>query len=283
MMKKWIMAFLAVAAAGVLQAKQLNSPDPNTSWMEDGTEIETAETPGAGQWRIFPDERSLEIKPKEDGKGFCFTAPDKKGRKTSTRLKFSPDFPYLVFRITDFELLEGYRNWTMRVGLGPMMISQVKIPQKGLYVFDLYQNLSEKEAERKTGYLTLWLNDLRLDMEYIKLVRKPDYAVRADCADPAIKPGSRVKFTAELEEAAEDVSLSLVTTGVPRTIKVNGETKIPLKPMDKTRKLWTAEIEIGSIEIKKPLSRFKCFMKMDVLGGALDEPVWVGLPYPIEK
>ena len=283
MMKKWIMAFLAAAAAGAVQAKQLNSPDPNTSWMEDGTEIEAAEGTGSGQWKIFPNGREMEIKSKEDGKGFSLISPDKNGRKTATRLKFSPEYPYLVFRVTDFEVMPGYSSWTIRVGLGPMLVGQVKTPQKGIYVFDLYQNLSEKEAERNAGYLTLWLNNLRLDLESIKMVKKPGYVVRAECADPEIKPGSRVKFTAELEEAAEDVSITLVTTGVPRTIKVNGETKIQLKPADKAQKIWTAEVEIGSIDIKKSLSRFKCFMKMNVLGGALDEPVWVGLPYPIEK
>lgn len=282
-MKKWIMTFLAVAAAGAVQAKQLKNPDPNTLWMEDGKEIETSEQPKASQWRLIPGDRMLEIKSKEDGNGFSFIAPDKKGRKSSTLLKFSPDYPYLVFRVTDCEIFPGYCSWTVQIGLGPMRVSQVKTPQKGIFVFDLYQNLSEKEAEKKNGYLTVWLNDLRLDLEYMKLVKKPDYVVHAECADPEIKPGSRVKFTAELAEMAEDVSITLVTTEVPRTIKVNGGTKIQLKPVDKTQKLWEAEVQIDSIDIKKPLSRFKCFMKMDVLGGALDEPVWVGLPYPVKK
>lgn len=282
-MKKWIMTFFAVAAAAAVQAKQLKNPDPNTLWMEDGKEIETSEQPKASQWRLIPGDRMLEIKSKEDGNGFSFIAPDKKGRKSSTLLKFSPDHPYLVFRVTDCEIFPGYCSWTVQIGLGPMRVSQVKTPQKGIFVFDLYQNLSEKEAEKKNGYLTVWLNDLRLDLEYMKLVKKPDYVVHAECADPEIKPGSRVKFTAELAEMAEDVSITLVTTEAPRTIKVNGGTKIQLKPVDKAQKLWEAEVQIDSIDIKKPLSRFKCFMKMDVLGGALDEPVWVGLPYPVKK
>jgi len=55
--------------------------------------------------------------------------------------------------------------------------------------------------------------------------------------------------------------------------------KIQLKPTDKTQKIWTAEVEIKSIGIKKAVKRYGLFMKMDVLGGDLDEPVWVGLPY----
>ena len=115
----------------------------------------------------------------------------------------------------------------------------------------------------------------------MKLVKKPDYVVRAECADPEIKPGSKVRFTAELAEEAEDVSISLVTAGVPRPVQVNGKVKIQLKPTDKTQKIWTTEIEIKSIGLKKPCKRHQLFMKMDVLGGDLDEPVWVGLPYGI--
>ena len=42
-----------------------------------------------------------------------------------------------------------------------------------------------------------------------------------------------------------------------------------------------AEIEIKNITLKKSCKRHQLFMKMDVLGGDLDEPVWVGLPYSI--
>ncbi|MBQ9335895.1 MAG: hypothetical protein IJS14_01190 [Lentisphaeria bacterium] len=261
--------------------KKTGQPADNTLWEETGRNIVTAPKPGFKRWLVSAGEKSLEIKSKEDGKGFTFYAPDGKGRKTVTRVNFSPDYPYLVFRITDFELLKGYRNWTMRSDLGLMTVSQVNSLHKGIFVFDLYQNLPEKEAVKKAGYLHFWIYNLRLDLEYLKLVKKPAYVVRAECADPEIKPGSKVKFTAELEEEAEDVSISLFTTGVPRTIKVNGKVKIQLKPADKTQKIWTAEIEVKSIGVKKPLKRFQSFMKMDVLGGDLDEPVWVGLPYPV--
>ncbi len=40
-------------------------------------------------------------------------------------------------------------------------------------------------------------------------------------------------------------------------------------------------MEIKRIGIRKARSRHQTLMKMDVLGGDLDEPVWVGLPYSI--
>ena len=278
-MNKWIIAGILLAA-GIAQAKQLDKPDDNTLWMEDGKEIEIGKL-GLHRWTPANGNKELELKPKEDGKGFSFFARDGAGRKVTTLVRFSPDYRYLVFRITGFEMLKGYRNWTLRTDLGPMVVSQVNALQKGIFVFDLYQNLSEKEAAKKSGYLHFWVYNLRLDLEYLKLVKKPGYVVRAECADPEIKPGSMVKFTAELAEEAEDVSICLTTGGNPRPVKVNGAVKIQLKPVDKTQKVWTAEIEVKNLGIKKPLKRFQAFIKMDVLGGDLDEPVWVGLPYAV--
>ena len=278
-MNKWIIAGVFLAA-GIVQAKQLDKPDDNTLWMEDGKGIEIGK-PGSHCWTPGTGNKALELKPKEDGKGFSFFARDGAGRKITTRVKFSPDYRYLVFRITGFEMLKGYRNWTLRTDLGPMVVNQVNALQKGIFVFDLYQNLPEKEVARKAGRLNIWCYNLRLDLEYLKMVKKPDYVVRAECADPEIKPGSKVKFTAELAEEAEDVSISLFPAGVPRPVKVNGAVKIQLKPTDKTQKVWTAEVEIKSIGLKKAYKRHQLFMKMDVLGGDLDEPMWVGLPYPV--
>ena len=279
-MNKWIMIGLAVAAAGTIQAKQLDNPDDNTLWMENGREIEMGQL-GFHRWTSEDGDKKLELNPKGDGKGFSFFAKDGNGRKVVTVVKVSPEYPYLVFRVTDFELLKGYRNWTVSAAIGSMVSSQVTALQKGIFVFDLFRNLPEKEAARKSSYLRFWCYNLRMDVEYIKMVKKPDYLVRAECADPEIRPGSKVKFTAELAKEAEDVSICLTTSGNPRPVKVNGAVKIQLKPADETQKIWTAEVEIKSIGIAKAVRRHQLFMKMDVLGGELDEPVWTGLPYPV--
>lgn len=278
-MNRWIIAGILLAA-GIAQAKQLDNPDANTLWLEDGNEIELSKGPGFKRWLSIPGKKEIEINPKQDGKGFSLFAKDGTGRKTVTRVHLSPEYPYLTFRITGFDLLQGYRNWTV-VLEGRLVSAQVTTPQKGIFVYDLYQNISEKEKAKKAAYLYFYLYNLRLDLEYVKLVKKPDYVVRAECADREIKPGSKVKFTAELAKEAEDVSITLTSNGHPRPVKVNGSVKIQLKPTDKTQKTWTAEVEVKSIGIAKAVKRHKLFMKMDVLGGELDEPVWVGLPYPV--
>ena len=68
-----------------------------------------------------------------------------------TRVKLSPEYPYLTFRITGFDLLQGYRNWTILLEIGGFGSSQVTTPQKGIFVYDLYQNISEKEKAKKAA------------------------------------------------------------------------------------------------------------------------------------
>lgn len=276
-MRKWIIGTcIAASMVTAVHARQVKNPDENTLWMEDGQEIELGEKTGMFRWTS----PGVEIKAKDNGKGFSFYAKGGKDPKAVTGFHVSPEYPYLTFRITGFDLLNNYRNWTMMVN-GLAVSSQVSTPQKGIYVYDLFQNLPEDAAAKRTRYLTFFIYNLRLDLDYLKLVKKPSYLVRAECADPEIKPGSKVRFTAELEKEAEDVSISLITGGVPQTIKVNGAVKIQLKPADATQKIWTAEVEIKSISVKKAMKRHGVFMKMDVLGGDLDEPVWVGLPFKV--
>ena len=279
-MSKWMIAILIVAGV-TAQAKQLTKPDDNTFWMEDGKEIELGTTPNFKHWCLYKN-KELEIKTKEDGKGFSFSAKAGKGGDTATQVRLSRDYPYLVFRITGMDILQGYTSWAVVMNGIQFFSSQATAPQKGIFVYDLYRNLPEDAAAKKSAYLHFYLTDIRLDFEFIKLVKKPDYVVRAECADSEIKPGSKVKFIAELAREAEDVSITLTTAGKPRPVKVNGELKIQLKPADKTQKIWTAEIEVKSIGLKKAVKRHQLFMKTDVLGGDLDEPVWVGLPYVVK-
>ena len=278
-MNKWLIA-AALLAAGIAQAKQLNNPDENTLWMEDGKDILLSQIPNYKSWCLYKN-KELEIKSKEDGKGFSLFGKDKVNRDTATQIRLSPEYPYLVFRVTGLKMLAGYSHWAVTMPAIKFVSGQTTTPQKGIFVYDLYQNLPEELAAKKSAYLHFYMTNLGLDLEYVKLVKKPEYVVRVECADSEIKPGSKVKFTAELEKEAEDVSIVLTTAGKPLPVKVNGELKIQLKPADKTQKIWTAEIEVKSIGIKKALNRHGLLMKMDVLGGDLDEPVWVGLPYAV--
>jgi len=113
-MNKSIMV-LILSAAFAAQAKQIENPDANTLWMEDGREIELSRGPAFRKWQANPGKKELEFISKQDGKSFSLLAKDAAGRRTLTRVKLSKEYPYLTFRITGFDLLRGYRNWTLGV------------------------------------------------------------------------------------------------------------------------------------------------------------------------
>lgn len=271
-----ILTIIMLFAIYSVQSAQLQNPDADTLWMENGKDIKLSSKSEFYCWRSM----GVEILSGTDGKGFSFYAKDGKHRKAVTGIKFSPQYPYLTFRIRNFEMRQGYRNWTLLIN-GWFSSVQAATPQKGIYVYDLFQNLPEKEASNLNRFLTFYLYNLKMDLEYLKIVKNPPYSVKAECADKEIKPGSKVKFTAYLEKEAEDVSISFITNEVPRSIKINGNHKIQLKPVDKTQKIWSTEVEIKNIGIKKAIKRHGIFMKMDVLGGDLDEPVWCSLPFKV--
>ena len=271
-----LFVIITIGAIFSLQSAQLRNPDDNTLWMEDGKDIKSSSKSEFYRWRSM----GLEILSGTDGRGFSFHAKDGKHRKALTGIKFSPKYPFLIFRISNLEMFRGYRNWTLTVN-GWLSSVQAATPQKGIYVYNLFQNLPEKEASNLNRFLTFHLYNLKMELEYLKIVKNPPYSVKAECADSEIKPGSKVKFTAYLEKEAEDVSISFITNEVPKSIKINGTHKIQLKPVDKTQKVWSTEVEIKSIDIKKAIKRHGIFMKMDVLGGDLDEPVWCSLPFKV--
>ena len=273
---KYINLILLIFTVSALQALQLKNPDANTLWLEDGKDIKLTDKSKFYHWRAI----NVDVTSNAKGKGFSLKAQGKKSPKVLTGIKLHKDYPYLTFKINNLNMYQGYCNLTFLIN-GFFSSVQEATPQKGIYVYDLYKNLPSKVETNLNRYLTIYLSNLKVNFEYLKIVKNPPYLVKVDCNTSEIKPGSKVKFTAYLAEEAEDVSISLIANGVPRSIKVNGKLKIQLKVVDKTQKIWAAEVEIKNIGIKKALSRHKVFLKTDILGGELDEPVFVSLPYSI--
>ena len=156
-----LIAAAMIAGALATHAEQLKKPDDNTWWMEDGREIELSGKPVLSRWTPA----GVEFKSKADGKGFSFYAKGGKDPKAVTGIVFSPEYPYLTLRITGFDLLNQYRNWTLIVN-GWMSFCQVAAPQKGICVYDFFRNLPDElwnemtPYSRKSADATVTLSDL---------------------------------------------------------------------------------------------------------------------------
>ena len=67
-MNKWIIAGILLAA-GLVRAEQVERPDANTLWMENGKEIKLGKKPNFRHWFKLDGKKELEIKPLESGQG----------------------------------------------------------------------------------------------------------------------------------------------------------------------------------------------------------------------
>lgn len=272
-------------ASMITHAEQLRNPDPNTLWVENGKGIKTnAQNGYNGGWLsdggVNP--KHLEITPAPDGKGFFFFAKDGAGRKTYTSVPVSKDSPYLVFRIASVEHFKGYRNWTLQFSNPAFLMSQVTTPEPGIFVFDIFKN-TEMKGDPKTANLFFYAYNLKLLLSEMKLVKNPDYRVDVEAEKKILSPGDKLKFTVMMKEEAEDVSIRLFTAGAPVPLKLNGLEKIQLKPVDKTQKIWSAEVKIESLGIPgKTYKPNSILLKTMILGCSLEEPVWSNLPYGFE-
>ena len=273
-------------ASLAVHAEQLRNPDPETLWTENGKDIKTnAQNGYNGSWLSDggANPKHLEITPAPDGKGFVLFARDAGGRKTYTSVPVSKEYPYVVFRITSVEHLKGYRNWTLQFDNPSLVISQVTTPEPGIFVFDLFKN-TEKKGDPKNANLFFYAYNLKLGISEIKLMKTPDYRVDVEAEKKILSPGDKLKFTVTMKEEAEDVSIRLFTAGAPESLKLNGLEKIQLKPVDKTQKIWSAEVTVKTLGLPgKDYKPNSILLKTMILGGTLEEPVWSNLPYGFES
>ena len=256
-----------------LSAEHLIKPDANTLWRETGKNNKL----GAPWGRAWNNKGTVpELKTLPDGKGFYIYGKDGKGRKALTSVPVSKDYPYFVAKISDVEIFKGFTCWTFQMP-NLLTISSTK-PEKGIYIFNLFPDGKDKSDKKgkpvNSAYLAWYCYNTKLTFEEMCIVKTPEFAVNASCADGTIRIGSKVKFTVQMKDEAEDVSIRLYTGYLIKSIPVNGGTKIQLKPVDKTQKLWSAEVEIKSLNGGKPFKPNSVFMKTSVLGGEIDVPVW---------
>ena len=271
MKKCFSILFAALLSAAF--AEQQIKPDANTLWRETGKNIQL----GKGWGRTWANVgKTVEIQSLSDGSGFCFNGKDGSGRKTLTSVPVTKEFPYLVAQVTDVDVYKGFVCWTLQIP-EILTVSSVK-PEKGIYVFNLFpegkDKLNKKGKIIKDAYIVWYLYNTKLTFSDMRLVKTPDFAVDAVCDSGTINIGSKIKFTVKMKDEAEDVSIRLFTTYLIKPVQINGGTKIQLKPVDKTQKIWSAEVEVKSLNGGKPFKPGSIFMKTAVLGGEIDVPVW---------
>jgi hypothetical protein len=168
------------------------------------------------------------------------------------------------------------------------VLGQVSNPRKGFYAVNVFDG---RQSSGNTGFapLTLYAYGLKLDLKYLKMVKKPDYYVEvtssAFSAKKSFTIGDELKFTVYLKESAEDVSLQLHDSYGMSQLTLNGQDKLQLKPEDKDEKVWSAVLKLESIagRIGAETKAGDIMVRATILGGKLTEPVWGTINYPFES
>ena len=180
---------------------------------------------------------------------------------------------YLTFDFAEPQRIaaKAYTAWGVSQPKKLKIFSAVTTPLPGRYTLRLPPATGKKERY-------LWrTRNLALDVRDIRFAKEP-----LDRVDFMEKDG---KYSIRLALAApcEDVTCEFLTDvgRGPSAYSVNGRSSCDLKPLDASRKVWGADIEIKSISAKVP-ERFKKkeyhpFVKVSVLGGGLDTPIFAKL------
>ncbi len=192
----------------------------------------------------------------------------------SRKVPISPDYPWLVFKITNIINNPGqYRAWLMT--FPGRKIGQATEAFTGYYAINCYENNNSKDLTKDTATLRFYAYSMGLHISELKMVKKPDYYV-----DTVITP-NKIKFTAYCKEPVEDVTVSLYLSR--NQVMLNGKAKLQLKPINEESKIWAAEFPIEKLISANKKSSFKTnelSTKMVILGGEITEPVWSTVNYP---
>lgn len=272
-MKKQFLATVIFCAAASLFAEMKYNPDPNTLWIEDGKNIKTSKN----NYSFGFNNTDIIVTPNPDG-GF-YMEQKKQGKPRSGRnVRISPEYPYIVYEITELEMKPGYHAMWLPIFGNSMMVMEGN-PQKGVFALNYYENSKLSRKANNTNMI-FDIHGLKLGFKYVKVVKVPDYYIKVESPAFAKKkycePGDKVKFTVYLKEEAEDVSLTFYNRIVTPT-RINGSSKLQLYPVNKNTKVWSREITLKTFDTTPTIKA--------VILGSENAPdlLWGRCSYPFKK
>ena len=277
---------IAVLSYTNINAEMIVNADDNTLWMENGKGIKNDGSESSeDNWKT-----GLKLLPDPAGEGFIINSNSDVDKlyATGRYVKASPDYPWMVWEVTAVAPIPGkYLGLSTQLAVKDSPYSELagNIPT-GIFV----RNVNDRGGmtQESSVYLSIYSYNSKINVKYIKLVKKPDYYVemKQDTAaqKQKIELGDNVIFKVYLKESAEDVSLRFHHVYVLAQLNVNGEQAVQLKSEDGSDgKVWSATVPLKSISgNSKLLKPGELLIKTVILGGQVKVPVWGTNTYPIE-
>jgi len=278
-------AFVMLGYADV-NAEMVANPDDNTLWVENGKDIKNGQAASsADYWST-----GVKLLPNPEGEGFIIDSNSDIDKKTATGryVRVAPDYPWLTWEIaTVVPIKNKYLGMMLAAIIKDAPVSEFagNIPS-GIFA----ENINDCGGVPQEGlcYLSMYAYNSKINIKYLKLVKKPDYYVEMKSDTTAqkqkIELGDNVTFKVYLKEPAEDVSLRFYHAYTMPQLSVNGEQALQLKSEEGSDgKIWSSMISLKSISgDNKLLKPGQLLIKTVILGGQVKVPVWGTNTYPIE-
>ena len=247
-----------------------NIPNKNTLWIEDGKKIKTGDKPSNLHWWA-----ANSVRPADPG--FAWAG------STGRYLPVDPEFPYLVWEITDVKRIWTNANGGSGFTIYPSITGNhvefaiTSFIQKGIYVYKPF--FTTPKSPGVFFRFDLW--GAELHMKYIAMGKSPKYNIEVTSpvltSKKTLNLGDDVTFKVTMPEPTEDVTLTFFDSYTMPQLKINGNQRLQLKPDKKDFRIWQATIKLESCEGAARSVRFApglFIIKATVLGGGIHVPIW---------
>ena len=209
--------------------------------------------------------------PHLSAKGVLWTKEVPVGSRTNVwwYVKRDAAHKYIVFDFRQPRIVADgkYVNWGIYLTkTGGHLAGNVTTPRAGLYTLRI-----PDPGDVTTDQLIIRNYNLELDMGPVACVERPsDFAELLDLGD---RYAVRVTLSAPCEDMCCEFTVDRGRG--PRPYAVNGSSTVALKPVDATRRVWGAVVDVKSVDSPEDaVKRPRIGIKVTVLGGLLDRPIF---------
>ena len=241
-------------------------------WNEDGTNLSTSGKYSAVSW--FANGKEPLIKAREGG-GFTL------GSNCSKILPVEPGmwFTFEIDAVRRTGKPSEYHAWILTCpGLGKLAGNVTNIPV-GLYTIRLV------DAQKMKKPFAFYVYHGEIDFRYMRIESQPENSLEVIVPEEQenLKAGDTFRVELRLKDPCEDVSCKFLQEygRGPVPLMINGKDSFELKPADDSCKVWVADVKIDKVKSIHRLLKRRALVKVTVLGGKLDKPVFTSFPVPI--
>lgn len=227
-------------------------------WCEDGSDLQISDKYSRTAWF----NKDIKMEALADG-GFSLAS------HTNKFLRFSEEYPWLCFEITDYELITfgKYRSWGIHIGKQGRRVGNVSEAAPGIYAVKL--------ADSGTELLKFYIYNMKVSFAYLKLVKEPENYLEIIIPDDKteLRVGDKLRFQLTLADHSEDLSCQLFYDAGhgPKAFNLNGTNALDLKPDNEELTKWSTEL---MIERHGAAKRNSVSVKVTTLGSKLKKPIW---------